>query len=579
MLDLPATTLATMPHGATISDARQPDYPLIYVNSGFEQLTGYSAQEVLGRNCRFLQGEDREQEGRTQVRQTLLKGQSRRVVFHNYRKDGLLFWNELTLYPLWDAAGALTHYVGIQYDITEIIQKSLRLVHAERTAAQEAADHARAMTLLNEMSRELNLSVAETDVFRVAAHYIPLIVAADCASIALLDDAKDQVELISLTGDTSAPAQGQRFPLHATDVVQAIHTKALLTQLNVQDDSLGAMRAKMNAPLITSGQTIGALSVASIQPDAFTERDGRRLEQIASLVASNLESRRLFAQTQQALAESKAMLQQLTEAQSQLIAAEKMAALGRLVAGLAHEINTPIGIAVTAASLWEDETKQLTQRYQQGQLTRADLEGFLTTINECGRLISNNLGRAADLIQSFKQVAVDQTSDVLRRFTLKEYLSEVLASLAPELRRTHLALVLEIDEELVLESYPGALAQIITSLVMNSLAHAYEPNTQGALTIHGTRIEQMVTITYADDGKGIPDEHLSKIFEPFFTTRRGQGGSGLGLHIVYNLVTQRLRGSIRCQSQLGAGTQFFITLPLSASTGSGAYPKEYNYAI
>ena len=324
----------------------------------------------------------------------------------------------------------------------------------------------------------------------------------------------------------------------------------------------------MNAPLIAGGVAIGTLNVASLQANAFPQRDEQLLMQIANVMASTIQNRRLFAQTQAALDENRQQNQALRRAlaalqqtQNQLLAAEKMASLGRLVAGLAHEINTPVGIAITAMSVWEDRTQEVQQLYQSGQMKRADFEEFLQLLTESGKLIANNLQRAAELIQSFKQVAVDQSSEAPRTIDLKTYIGEVVNSLRPALKQTQLAITISGDE-VTLSSYPGALAQIVTNLVLNSVIHAYPPNATGHLTMTIQRQVDKVAFHYRDDGAGIPLEHHHKIFEPFFTTRRGQGGSGLGLHIVYNLVTQKLGGTISFQSQVGVGTTFLITLPL-----------------
>ncbi len=251
----------------------------------------------------------------------------------------------------------------------------------------------------------------------------------------------------------------------------------------------------------------------------------------------------------------------LQQAKSQLMQTEKMAALGRLVAGVAHEINTPIGIGVTAASLLVGKTETFLECFKSGLMKRSDLERFLDVTQQGSQMTLTNLNRAAELIQSFKQVAVDQSSESQRVFNLSQYLEEILRQLSPQLQGRHQVTV-QGDRTLSLNSYPGAFSQIVTNLVMNSLLHAYGPEQSGHLTLTFQPFEQSLILVYADDGQGIPAEHLSKIFEPFFTTKRGQGGSGLGLHIVYNLVTQKLDGTIYCESQPPVGTKFIMKLPV-----------------
>jgi len=257
-------------------------------------------------------------------------------------------------------------------------------------------------------------------------------------------------------------------------------------------------------------------------------------------------------------------LDDLKATQNQLVEAEKMAALGGLVAGVAHEINTPVGVGVTAASLLEDKTVAFLKTYQSGQMKRSDLEKYLNTAGQSSTMILKNLNRAAELIQSFKQVAVDQSSEERREFSVKAYLEEILLSLRPKLKKTQHAIEINGDDNLTLESYPGAFAQIVTNLVMNSLLHAYEPEEWGQLSFDFKQNGKRLIFQYNDDGKGIPKENLSKIFEPFFTTKRTQGGSGLGLHIIYNLVTQRMGGTIHCESKVGSGTRFIIEVPVSS---------------
>jgi signal transduction histidine kinase len=239
-----------------------------------------------------------------------------------------------------------------------------------------------------------------------------------------------------------------------------------------------------------------------------------------------------------------------------------MAALGGLVAGIAHEINTPIGIGVTAASLIADKILELTDALQNGTLKRSELDKFMDILQQSSRIVLSNLNRAAELIQSFKQVAVDQSSEERRAFYLKAYLEEVLLNLQPKLKRTKIKVQIDCADNIILDSFPGLISQIATNLVMNSLVHAYDSGDNGTICFSVTQQPEYLSFEYSDDGKGIPPDNIGKIFDPFYTTKRGQGGSGLGLHIVYNLVTQKLQGTITCESQVGVGTKFMMQIPL-----------------
>jgi signal transduction histidine kinase len=256
-------------------------------------------------------------------------------------------------------------------------------------------------------------------------------------------------------------------------------------------------------------------------------------------------------------------LVQLRETQSNLIQAEKLASLGQLVAGVAHEINTPLGVALTTSTVLEREVNQLGSRVDGQTLSRSEFKTALTRLDEGSRLLLANLKRAIDLVYSFKQVAADQASGERRRFDVKIWLDELLTSLGPVLRKSGHQVVVECPPDLVLDTYPGSLAQVLTNLVMNATVHAFEPGQHGELAIRVTeRRGQAIRLIFSDDGKGIGPEHLPRIFDPFFTTGRDRGSTGLGLHIVYNLVTARLHGTIEVESCVAQGTRFTIDLPM-----------------
>lgn len=264
---------------------------------------------------------------------------------------------------------------------------------------------------------------------------------------------------------------------------------------------------------------------------------------------------------------SERTLQDLREAQEHLIEAEKMASLGGLVAGVAHEINTPVGTALTASSYLSDRTAEIRNLFQAGTLKRTDLTAYMETAAETTALLLMNLKRAARLVESFKQVATDSTNEEVRRFDVGGYIEEVLISLGPRIRQSTHRVVLRCAPGIEIESYPGPLAQVLTNLITNSITHAYEPGQTGTLTIT-TELEAdgMLKIAYKDDGRGIPPEHQEKVFDPFFTTRRGAGGTGLGLHVVFQIVTKTLGGRIKLMSEPGAGCKFVIRIPCLPTT-------------
>ncbi len=254
-------------------------------------------------------------------------------------------------------------------------------------------------------------------------------------------------------------------------------------------------------------------------------------------------------------------LDQLKETQDQLIQSEKLAALGGLVAGVAHEINTPVGISVTAASSLMDETTQIAKLYKQNKISRSEFKEYLNTANQSARLILSNMERTANLIQSFKQVSVDQSTSQERKFKLKGYTEDVIRSLFSVLKNRKITSELDMDDDLELDSYPGTFSQIITNLVLNSLTHGYAEHDEGRIILLARIDENRLYFDYSDDGRGISKDNIGKIFEPFFTTNK-KIGTGLGMHIVYNLVTQKLNGTITCESEQNKGIKFRIEMPL-----------------
>lgn len=347
---------------------------------------------------------------------------------------------------------------------------------------------------------------------------------------------------------------GLLLALVLASLFQSVITRPLLTLADTAHRVSQTKDYALRAPAAGNdevGQLINGfnemLGQIAIRDQALQETRDELQQQV-------VETRKVNSDLEQALT-------RLKEAQQQLVETEKMASLGSLVGGVAHEINTPVGVSVTAASTLKDSTTHLAESYAAGKLTQSGLHKYVDTAQQSSSIILNNLNRAAELIQSFKQVAVDQSNAERRRFEVREYINEILLSLRPKLKKTEHKVEVECDENLVLNSFPGAFSQILTNLIMNSLIHAYDEGEYGTLRIRVDQENGRTRICYADDGKGIPVESQKRVFEPFFTTRRGTGGSGLGLHIVYNLTTQQLGGTIRVESEPGNGTRFIITLP------------------
>ena len=248
---------------------------------------------------------------------------------------------------------------------------------------------------------------------------------------------------------------------------------------------------------------------------------------------------------------------------NELVESEKMSSLGDLVAGIAHEINTPIGITVSASSYLQQETEELKKNLNQQQLSQTKIENYLDHAEQSSKLILSNTNRAAKLIQTFKQLAVDQVSDERRQFDLRRYLEEIFLNLRPKLKGLKVNVKILCPENIAMDSYPGPLAQVITNFVINSLQHAFHDDHQGEIIVRvNTLDKENIEINYSDNGVSIPPHLKDKIFEPFFTTRRSDGGSGLGLYLVYNIVTHKLGGTIEFTVDgTNSGNTFMIRIP------------------
>jgi signal transduction histidine kinase len=284
-----------------------------------------------------------------------------------------------------------------------------------------------------------------------------------------------------------------------------------------------------------------------------------QIEEVLARVSTHLALRKANRELQE-------MIATLARAREDLVRNEKLAGLGSLVAGIAHELNTPIGNSLMAASTFEMQTQDLNQHlHDDGSIKRSVFEQYIQNAQMAVDILTRNLHRAADIVTNFKQVAVDQTSSQRRSFLLGEVVAGNLLTLQPTIKRTPFVIDQHIPESLMMESYPGPLGQVITNLINNAIVHGYDGRSEGAIEVSAALSGQgWVTITVKDHGNGIAPHDLKRIFDPFFTTKLGVGGSGLGLNIVHNIVTEVLGGNIRVASEVGCGTCFTLTIPMLA---------------
>ena len=347
-------------------------------------------------------------------------------------------------------------------------------------------------------------------------------------------------------------------------MARRVHADAFGKSVSVMDYGVvrkdGETRIlSMSTSLIRNkhGEPDGFRGVA--RDDTARKRAEEKIRQMNDELERRVEKR--TAQLNETNLALKQSLATVKKTQDKLVHTEKMASLGSLVAGVAHEINTPVGIGVTASSLLEDKTRQINSLHASGKMKHSDLEKYLKAANDASASILLNMNQAADLIRSFKQVAVDQSNEERRSFRVKEYINNVLLSLRPKLKKTNHHVQVECPDNLKINSYPGALSQIVTNLVMNSLLHGFSGIDRGEIQIKFSKTDADYLLTYSDNGVGMDANTCRNIFDPFFTTKRASGGTGLGMHIVFNLVTQTLSGKINCKSEPGKGTFYAIKIP------------------
>ena len=311
------------------------------------------------------------------------------------------------------------------------------------------------------------------------------------------------------------------------------------------------------APLMIGERVLGVMTIQSIKQYAYAERERLIFRTLCAYGAIALDNANAYRALQQAQAQ--------LVAQEKMVAQEKLQALGALVAGVAHELNTPLGNSLMMASAMQENIVELTQKIRSQTLQRCDLQAFLEDANQATELIMRGLSSAADLVSSFKQVAVDRATQHRRVFDLQQTLHEVVATMMRKIRPLGHDIEIDVPADIEVNSYPGPLGQVIASMINNALLHGFEGIEHGHMRLSAHQQEVgRVRIVFQDDGVGIPEQNISRIFDPFFTTKMGQGGNGLGLNISYNIVNSLLNGQISVKSSVGEGAIFTIDIPLTA---------------
>jgi signal transduction histidine kinase len=358
------------------------------------------------------------------------------------------------------------------------------------------------------------------------------------------------------SGNLISVAIRERRVVHVPDVLVSGGYSAL--------QKTSGYRSILVVPMLRDDVAIGAIAVMRLEPKLFPKAQVELLKTFAGQAVIAIENTRLFTELQARTTQLSQSLEDLRAAQDGLIQTEKLAALGRLVAGVAHELNTPVGTSLTVASAFINKADRFEADVASGGVRRSSLTEFIASSREAASQIMINLNHAIDLIQSFKQVATDRNVSDRRGFDLAEVTEQVVKGLRFGLRR-NLVVNVACEPDLAMNSYPGPYGQVLTNLVINSAVHAYPDGARGAVHIAAQASgKHNIEVLFSDDGCGMSPEVRRQVFDPFFTTRRDQGSTGLGLHIVHNIVTNRLGGRINLETRPGAGTKIRIVMPREA---------------
>ncbi len=583
----------------------------IFANQSCVRMLGYNSEaELLGKNMHALAHHSHADglpypKESCRIAHASRKGEPAHSDAEvHWRADGTPFPVEYWSHPIL-SNGALVGTVVSFIDITErrknesAIQERISLFELQKSVLAE-------LPMLPELLAGDVLYVSRWITERCAA-----ILQVERASVWLFNDDKSQLYCIDLYTKSSrshalCPALEQSAFQTA---LQYLQTSKYIDSAHPQDDSrltgiaAGYLRplgisALLDVAIHAGGELFGVIAFEHVNtPHAWTQDEINFANQISDQLAltlmhgirrraedalrelnTDLESR--VAKRTQQLESSNQQLQDalliLQRAQDELVRSEKLASLGSLVAGVAHELNTPLGNSVTVASSLADKLEVFSSEVEAGGLKRSSLMTFLEQAQLASQMLNRNLSKASELISHFKQVAVDQASAQRRRFKLREMLEEVVMTMQPQVKSGRHTLLTEFPDEIELDSFPGPLGQVIINLVSNAMLHGLDEKPQGGIIrIAAEKQGDFVHLSVSDNGVGIAPEIQPKIFDPFFTTKLGKGGSGLGLHIVYSIVTRVLGGQIRLLSEVGEGTTFMIDIPLQAPEKTAVSEEPY----
>jgi signal transduction histidine kinase len=436
--------------------------------------------------------------------------------------------------------------------------KHLRqLAEGEAVRAEMLQQTGAILELLGAIGQEITASLDANAVFQALNRHVHGLLHVTAFVIYIMDP--DQQSITSSfgveNGEPIEPDTLQMSDLTSRSVRCIRERREILIEFSSNDEILGLIPgtervlSMLFAPLIVGEKVLGVMTIQSSEEHAYGERE-------------KMIFRSLCAYGAIALGNADAYLR-LKETQAHLVAQEKLAALGSLVAGVAHELNTPIGNCLLVASTVQENSKGIVEKLRTQTLRKSDLNVYCEDMKSSSEIMMRSLSSAASLISSFKQVAVDRTSEHRRTFNLSQVLKDILATLHIRIHHAGHAVTLDVPAEVAMDSYPGSLGQVITNLIENAILHAFEKGRAGNIIIKVTQPDpHRVLLQFSDNGGGIPEQNLKRVFDPFFTTKLGKGGSGLGLHICYNIVTSVMHGQLTVKSTVGVGTTFTLDCPL-----------------
>lgn len=546
-----------------------------WVNEGFNQLYETTLDVFLNERGTNIFKINRDKNVDEAIRQCFDQKISVSYEFYTKTRSGKNIWIQANLTPILDENNELYKVIAIDTDITRIKEAEIRL-NNQKEQIEKAYTN---VQLLSEIGKEVTSSLALEKIIQTIHHQLNQLMDAPIIALGLYNSLHNSLDFIGkekidseILRSTDALENKKQLSVVCFTNQEVIYIENFEKTESKYEHHKQIIHSTESQslvylPLTIKHKKIGVMTVQSFEPNAYSEYHINILKNIAVYAAIALENANTLNQLgiqkekiEQQKEELEITLNNLKRTQDQLIESAKMAALGNLVAGVAHEINTPVGVGLAASSTLYRKSNEVFEKFKSGKLTKTDFEKFLEKNIIASDLIYKNLERTGELVKSFKQVSVDQSSEKKRKFFIRSYIDDVLRSLHPKTKNKGIDIEVICSNSLEIESYPGVFAQIFTNLILNSLTHGFRNKEKGKITIEVEEVKKSLLIEYADNGAGIATDVLPHIFEPFFTTNMTEG-TGLGMHIIYNLITQKLKGTIDCMSKANEGVYFIIKIP------------------